>query len=111
MFNHGCFVLFTPSGTYRRDAGVYDGGGGGGGFTRPIPGDGGANQLRGIPIIGRLPTDGTRGPEEKGYDRIWPEAEGLVQNSRARDVRDPVVQNHSCCMKESRLDQPCGDKS
>ena len=42
------------------------GGGGGGGFTRPIPGDGGADQFRGIPIIGRLPTDGTRGPEEKG---------------------------------------------
>ena len=40
--------------------------GGGGGFTRPIPGDGGADQFRGIPIIGPLPTDGTRGPEEKG---------------------------------------------
>ena len=78
-------------------------GGGGGGSTRPIPGDGGADQLRGIPIIGRFPTDGTRGPEEKGYGRIWHDAEGLVQGSRARDVRDPVVQNHSCCMKESRL--------
>ena len=42
-------------------------GGGGGGFTRPIPADGGADQLRGIPIIGRLPTDGTRGPEVRGY--------------------------------------------
>ena len=62
-------------------------GGGGGGFTRPIPGDKGVDQLRGIPIIGRLPTDGTRGPEEKGYGRIWPDAEGLVQGSRARDVR------------------------
>ena len=86
-------------------------GGGGGGFTRPIPGDGGADQLRGIPIIGRFPTDGTRGPEEKGYGRIWPDAEGLVQGSRARDVRGPVVQNHCCCMKESQLDQPCGDKN
>ena len=84
---------------------------GGSGFTRPIPGDGGADQLHGIPIIGRFSTDGTRGPEEKGYGRIWPDAEGLVQGSRARDVRDPVAQNHSCCMKESRLDQPCGDKS
>ena len=73
---------------------------GGGGFTRPVPGDGGADQLRGVPIIGRLPTHGTRGPEEKGYGRIWPDAEGLVQGSRARDARDPVVQNHSCCMKE-----------
>ena len=42
---------------------------GGGGFTRPIPRDGVADQFRGIPIVGRLPTDGTRGPEEKG----WPE--------------------------------------
>ena len=40
--------------------------GGGGGSTQPIPGDGGADQFRGIPIIGQLPTDGTRGPEEKG---------------------------------------------
>ena len=85
--------------------------GGGGGFTRPIPRDGGADQFRGIPIVGRLPTDGTRGPEEKGCGRKWPDAEGLVQGSRARDVRDPVIQNHSCCKKESRLDQPCGDKS
>ena len=85
-------------------------GGGGGGFTRPIPRDGGADQFRGIPIVGRLPMDGTRGPEEKGCGRKWPDAD-LVQGSRARDVRDPVVQNHSCCKKESRLDQPCGDKS
>ena len=42
------------------------GGGGGGGFTRPIPRDEGADQFCGIPIVGRLPTDGTRGPEEKG---------------------------------------------
>ena len=87
------------------------GGGGGGGFTRPIPRDGGADQFRGIPIVGRLPTDRTIGPEEKGCGRKWPDAEGLVQGSRARDLRDPVVQNHSCCKKESRLDQPCGDKS
>ena len=85
-------------------------GGGGGGFTRTIFGDGGSDQFRGIPIIGRLPTDGTRGPEEKGYGRKWPDAEGLVQGSRARDVRDPVVQSHSCCMKKSLLHQPCGDK-
>ena len=52
-----------------------------------------------------------RGPEVRVYGRIWPDAEGLVQGSQARDVRDPVIQNHSCCMKESRLDQPCGDKS
>ena len=32
-------------------------------FTRPISGDGGANQLRGVPVIGRLPTDETRDPE------------------------------------------------
>ena len=78
----------------------------GGGFTRPIPRDGGADQLRGISIIGRLPTNGTRGPEVRDYGRIWPDAEGLVQRSQARDVRDPVIQNHSCCMKESQLDQP-----
>ena len=85
--------------------------GGGGGFTRPIPGDGGTDQLRGVPIIGRLSTDGTRGPEVRGYGRIWPDADGLVQGSQAGDVKDPVIQNHSCCMKESRLDQPCGDES
>ena len=87
--------------------------GGGGGFTRPIPGDGSgkSDQLRGVRIIGRLPTDGTKGPEVRGYGRIWPDAEGLVQGSQARDVNNPVIQNHSCCMKESRLDQLCGDKS
>ena len=36
---------------------------GGGGFNRPIPGNGGADQLRGVPVIGRFPTDETRGPE------------------------------------------------
>ena len=86
-------------------------GGGGGGFTRLIPGDGGANQLRGIPVIGRLPMDGTRGPEVKGNDRIWPDSDGLVQGSLAQDEKGPVLRNHSCCMKESRLGQPCGDKS
>ena len=84
--------------------------GSGGGFTRPIPGDGGADQLRGVPVIGRLSTDGTRGPEVRGYGRIWSEADGPVQGSLARDVKGPVIQNHSCCMKEFWLDQPCGDK-
>ena len=69
------------------------GGGGGGGFYPTHSwGWGATDQFRGIPIIGRLLTNGTRGPEEKGYSRIWPDAEGLVQGSRARDVRDPVVQ-------------------
>ena len=35
--------------------------GGGGGFTRPIPADGAADQLRGVPVIGRLSMGGTRG--------------------------------------------------
>ena len=35
----------------------------GGGLTRPISGDGGADQLRGVPIIGQPPRDETRGPE------------------------------------------------
>ena len=83
----------------------------GGGFTPPIPGDGGADQLRRVPVIGRLSTDGTIGPEVIGFGRIWPDADGPVQGSQARDVKSPVIQNHSCCMKESRLDQPCGDKS
>ena len=77
------------------------GGGGGGGFTRPIPGDGAADQLRGISVIGRLPTDGTRGPKVRGYGRIWPDADGPVQGSLARDEKGPVIQNHSGCMKES----------
>ena len=86
-------------------------GAGGGGFTRSMPRDGGADQFRRVPIIGRLPMDGTRGLEERGCGLIWPDADGPVQGSQARDVRDLVIQNHSCCMKESRLDQPCGDKS
>ena len=65
--------------------------GGGGGFTRPIPGDGGADQLRRVPLIGRLSTDGTRGPEEIGYSRICPEADGPVQGSLARDGKGPVI--------------------
>ena len=59
--------------------------GGGGGFTRPIPGDGGADQLRGVPIIGRLHTDGTRGPEVRGYGRIWTDADGPVQGICTND--------------------------
>ena len=74
-------------------------------------GMGGVNQLCGVPVIGRLPTDGTRGPEMIGYGRIWPDADGPVQGSLARDVKGRVIQNHSYCIKESRLDQPCGDKS
>ena len=85
--------------------------GGGGGFTRPIPRDGSADQLREVPVIGRFPTDRTRGLEVRGCGRIWPDADGPVQGSRARDVIDSVIQNHSCCMKESRPDQLCRDKS
>ena len=70
----------------------------------------GADQLRGVPVIGRLPTDGIRGPEVIGNGRIWPDADGPVQGSLARDMKGPVIQNHSCCMKESRLDQLCGIK-
>ena len=69
----------------------HGGGGGGGGFTRPIPGDGDADQLRRVPVIRRLPTDGTRGPEEIGYGRIWPDADGPVQGSLARDGKGPVI--------------------
>ena len=83
----------------------------GGGGCGSIPRDGDADQFRGVPVIGRLPTDGTGGTEVIGYGRIRPDADGPVQGSRARDEKGPVTQNHSCCMKESRLDQPCGDKS
>ena len=44
------------------------------------------------PKIGRLPTDGTRGPEVRGYGRIWPYADGPVQGSQTRDMKDPVIQ-------------------
>ena len=84
--------------------------GGSGGFTRSIPRDGGADQLRGVPVIERLSTDGTRGLEWRENGRICPYAYGPVKCSLARDEKGPVIQNHSCCMKESRLDQPCGDK-
>ena len=59
------------------------GGGGGGGFTQPISGDGGADQLCGVPVIGRLPMDGTRGLEVRRNGRIWPDADGPVQGSLA----------------------------
>ena len=36
---------------------------GGNGLTRPIPGDEGADQLRGVPIIGKPPRNETRDPE------------------------------------------------
>ena len=66
-------------------------GGGAGGFTRPIPGDWGADQLRGVPVIGRLPTDGTSRDQRSRSDRVWPDADGPVQGSLARDVKDPVI--------------------
>ena len=31
-----------------------------------------------------------------------------VQGSLGRDEKGPMIQNHSCSIKESRLDQPCG---
>ena len=55
---------------------VFDSELGGGGSTRPISGDGGADQLRGVPVIGGLPTDGTRGLEWRGSGRIWSDAYG-----------------------------------
>ena len=87
------------------------GGGGSDGFTSPIPGDGGADQLCGVSVIGQLSMDGTRGPEVRGNCRIWPDTDGPIQGSLARSEKGPVIQNHSCCKKESRLDQPCGEKS
>ena len=66
-------------------------GGGGNGFTRPILGDGGADQLRGVPVIGRLPTEGDQNPEVIGYGRIWPDADGPAQGSLGRDVKDSVI--------------------
>ena len=110
-FNHIFIKLNSQNKKFQPNSNILASGGGGGGFTRPIPGDGGADQLRGVPIIGRLPnpTDGTRGPEWRS-GRIWPDACGPVQGSPARDEKGPVIQNHSCCMKESRLDQLCGDK-
>ena len=35
----------------------------GDGFTGAISGDGGADPLRGVPIIWHVPRDGTKGPE------------------------------------------------
>ena len=47
---------------------------GGGGFTQPIPGNRGADQLCGVTIIGQLLRDGTRGPEYRGIGPRWPDA-------------------------------------
>ena len=54
-------------------------------FIQPIPGDKGADQLHGVPVIRQLPMDRTRGPEVIGYGRIWPDADGPVQGSLERD--------------------------
>ena len=44
-------------------------GSGGGGFTRSIPGDGGADQLRGVPVIERL----TTGQDQRSrMKKQWP---------------------------------------
>ena len=36
------------------------------------------------------------------------DVDGQVQGGLARVERCPVIQNYSCCTKESRLDQSCG---
>ena len=95
--------IYTRVGFKHRDLGD------GGGFTRPISENGGGDQLWGVPVIGRIPKDWTRGPEWRGYSRIWPDAHGRVQGSLAQDEKGFVIWNHSCYMIESRLDQPCGD--
>ena len=41
----------------------------------PFLGMGSADQLRRVPVIGRFPTDGTRGLEARGCGRIWPDAD------------------------------------
>ena len=56
--------------------------GGGGGFIQPIPGDGVTDQLCRVSVIEQLPTDKTRGPEQRGNGRIWPDAYGPVQDSQ-----------------------------
>ena len=75
----------------RRWEEIRGGGGGGNGFTQPIPGDGSTDQLRGAPVIDRLPTDGTRGAEWRGNGQIWPDAYNRVQASLARDEKSPVI--------------------
>ena len=99
---HQCFL---PLGRYTKVVG----GDSAGGFIRPIPKDGGADQPCGVPIIRKLRTDGIRGPEYRGNDRRRPGMYGEVQGSLVRDEKGPVIQNHRCYMKESRLEQSCGD--
>ena len=50
----------------------YLGGGGGGGFTRPIPRDGGADQFRGIPIVGDSPWTGPEVHKRRGVAENGP---------------------------------------
>ena len=45
-------------------------GDGGGGLTRPISRNEGADQLRGVPIIGQPPRDETRGLEQGSANTI-----------------------------------------
>ena len=46
--------------------------GGGGGFTRPIPRDRGADQFRGIPIVGRPPRTGPEVQKRRGVAENGP---------------------------------------
>ena len=53
--------------------------GSGGELTRFISGDGGADQLCGVPVVERLSMDGNRGSEWRGNGRIWSDAYDPVQ--------------------------------
>ena len=63
------------------------GGGGGDGLTRPTPGDGNADQLRGVPIIGQPP--GTR-PEVQNRKGVAEDGQTYRVKCRAvkHDLKD-----------------------
>ena len=71
----------------------------------PFLGMGGADQLRGVPVIGRLPTDGTRG------ERVWP---NMARRRWSSTGQSSTRCERSCDSEPQLLHegvQLCGDKS
>ena len=71
-------------------------GGGGGGFTRPIPGDGGADQFRGIPIKRATP----HGRDQRSRrERVWPK----MARRRGSSTGHPSTRCERSCGSEPQL--------
>ena len=57
---------FKHGTSFKHETWMYSGSIGGGELTQPIPGDKGADQLRGVPIIGQFPGTGQEVQNREG---------------------------------------------